>query len=89
MAKQKTAPIVEEVVEEVVTPVVEEPKKLVVIADNLNVRKGASKETEVLTVVAKDEKLLMNNSKLTKGFYSVTTSTGIKGYVMKEFVVEE
>lgn len=88
MAKQKTAPVVE-TFEEVVTPVVEEPKMLVVTADNLNVRKGASTDTEVLTVVPKNEKLLMNSPKLTKGFYSITTSTGIKGYVMKEFVIEE
>lgn len=87
---------VEEVKEEIVAPVeevkVEETntKKFVVVTtDRLNVRKGPSKDTEVLNIVSKDEKLLINDPKLVKGFYSITTSSGIKGYVMKEFVVEK
>lgn len=86
----------EEVKEEVVAPIeeakVEETntKKFVVVTtDRLNVRKGPSKDTEVLNIVSKDEKLLINDPKLVKGFYSITTSSGIKGYVMKEFVVEK
>lgn len=63
------------------------PKKfLIVTAENLNVRKEASKESEILTVVSKNEKLEMNDKKLIKGFYSVRTVSGINGYVMKEFV---
>ena len=101
MAAKKTKSIVEEVKEEIVAPVeevkveeapVEETntKKFVVVTtDRLNVRKGPSKDTEVLNIVSKDEKLLINNSKLIEGFYSITTSSGIKGYVMKEFVVEK
>lgn len=111
MAAKKTKPIVEEVKEEIITPVeevkeevkIEEVKEevvapieetntkkfVVVTTDRLNVRKGPSKDTEVLNIVSKDEKLLINNSKLIEGFYSITTSSGIKGYVMKEFVVEK
>ena len=103
MATKKTKPIVEEVKEEIVAPVeevkveeviapVEETntKKFVVVTtDRLNVRKGPSKDTEVLNIVSKDEKLLINDPKLIEGFYSITTSSGIKGYVMKEFVVEK
>ena len=96
MATKKTKPIIEEVKEEIVAPVeeakVEEinTKKFVVVTtDRLNVRKGPSKDTEVLNIVSKDEKLLINDPKLIKGFYSITTSSGIKGYVMKEFVVEK
>ena len=95
MATKKTKPIIEEVKEEIVAPVeeakVEETntKKFVVVTtDRLNVRKGPSKDTEVLNIVSKDEKLLINDPKLVKGFYSITTSSGIKGYVMKEFVKE-
>lgn len=104
MAAKKTKPIVEEVKEEIVAPVeeakveeeevvapVEETntKKFVVVTtDRLNVRKGPSKDTEVLNIVSKDEKLLINDPKLIEGFYSITTSSGIKGYVMKEFVKE-
>ena len=82
---------IEEVKEEVVAPIEEtNTKKFVVVTtDRLNVRKGPSKDTEVLNIVSKDEKLLINNSKLIEGFYSITTSSGIKGYVMKEFVVEK
>lgn len=81
----------EEVKEEVIAPVEETNTKkfVVVITDRLNVRKGPSKDTEVLNIVSKDEKLLINDPKLVKGFYSITTSSGIKGYVMKEFVVEK
>lgn len=96
MAAKKTKPIVEETKEEIVAPIeevkVEETntkKFIVVITDRLNVRKGPSKDTEVLDIVSKDEKLLINDSKLIEGFYSITTSSGIKGYVMKEFVVEK
>lgn len=102
MAAKKTKSIVEEVKEEIVAPVeeanveefvapVEETntKKFVVVTtDRLNVRKGPSKDTEVLNIVSKDEKLLINDPKLIEGFYSITTSSGIKGYVMKEFVKE-
>ena len=82
---------VEEVKEEIVAPVEEtNTKKFVVVTtDRLNVRKGPSKDTEVLNIVSKDEKLLINDPKLIEGFYSITTSSGIKGYVMKEFVVEK
>ena len=78
-------------VEENVAPVEEtNTKKFVVVTtDRLNVRKGPSKDTEVLNIVSKDEKLLINDPKIVKGFYSITTSSGIKGYVMKEFVVEK
>ena len=81
----------EEVKEEIVAPVEEtNTKKFVVVTtDRLNVRKGPSKDTEVLNIVSKDEKLLINDPKLIEGFYSITTSSGIKGYVMKEFVVEK
>ena len=103
MATKKTKPIVKEVkveevkeeivapIEEVVAPVEEtNTKKFVVVTtDRLNVRKGPSKDTEVLNIVSKDEKLLINDPKLIEGFYSITTSSGIKGYVMKEFVVEK
>ena len=81
----------EELKEEVIAPVEEtNTKKFVVVTtDRLNVRKGPSKDTEVLNIVSKDEKLLINDPKLIEGFYSITTSSGIKGYVMKEFVVEK
>ena len=81
---------VEEAKEEILAPVEEtNTKKFVVVTtDRLNVRKGPSKDTEVLNIVSKDEKLLINDPKLVKGFYSITTSSGIKGYVMKEFVKE-
>ena len=82
---------IEEAKEEIVSPVEEtNTKKFVVVTtDRLNVRKGPSKDTEVLNIVSKDEKLLINDPKLIEGFYSITTSSGIKGYVMKEFVVEK
>lgn len=90
MATKKVKPVVEEVKEEIVTPVVEEVKKyLIVTADKLNVRKSASIESDVMEVVSKNDKLLLTSDKVTKGFYSIETPAGVKGYVMKDFVVEE
>ena len=88
--KEEIVAPVEEVKEEIIAPVEEtNTKKFVVVTtDRLNVRKGPSKDTEVLNIVSKDEKLLINDPKLIEGFYSITTSSGIKGYVMKEFVKE-
>lgn len=97
MAAKKTTKIVETPIEEVMPAPIEEPvekkdkitKYLNVIAENLNVRKEPSTDSEVLVIVSKDDKLVINDAKLVKGFYSVTTVSGVNGYVMKEFVVEE
>lgn len=93
-------PVVEEAVAE--SPIVENietiqeepkvketPEYLIVTAVRLNIRKGPSKDTEILTIVSKGDKLVKNTKKLSNGFYSVTTDNNIQGYVMKEFVVEK
>ena len=87
--KVEEAPVEELKVEEAPVEETNTKKFVVVTTDRLNVRKGPSKDTEVLYIVSKDEKLLINDPKLIEGFYSITTSSGIKGYVMKEFVVEK
>lgn len=89
---KKQTPI-EEVMPAPIVEAVEEPVKiskyLVVTADSLNVRKGPSTEKDVVTIVSKNDKLLINKEELVNGFYEIMTASGIKGYVMSDFVVEE
>lgn len=95
MAKKINKPIEEvmpaPILEEITEPSTEEAtvEYVVVTADLLNVRKEASKESDVLDVVKKDVDLLLTSPKLIKGFYSIITPSGIAGYVMKEFVIKK
>lgn len=94
MANKKPTPIVEEATEEIIMPVeepvVEEiPNHLIVTAELLNVRSEASKDSKILSIIPKNEKVILNTKKLMNGFYSITTQSGISGYVMKDFVVKE
>ena len=63
--------------------------KGVVVANKLNIRKEASKEAEVLTVVSKDTSVGINLTKSTDEFYCVNVifnSEITEGYAMKKFV---
>lgn len=51
----------------------------------LNVRKEASKSSEVVTKILKDTELTILSSDL-EGFYKVLTSDGIEGYCVKDFI---
>ena len=80
---------IEEVVEE--TPVEEieevvEEKLVKVLANKLNIRKENSKDSDVVTVVEKDQVLKLLELEPVDGFYHVDTLTGSEGYCMVEFV---
>ena len=69
--------------------IVEEVKQHVGVVCNcekLNIRKYASKDSEVLTIVDAGTELLIDSSKSTANFYKVCTASGIEGYCMEEFV---
>lgn len=53
---------------------------------SLNVRKEASKSSEVVEVIESGSKVLIEISASTDDFYKVTTNSGTEGYCMKKFI---
>ena len=54
--------------------------------EKLNIRKSASKDSDVVAVVDAGSELLIDSKKSTYNFYKVCTASGIEGYCMSEFV---
>ena len=52
----------------------------------LNVREQASVDANVVCLVSKDDKVMINKNESTEDFYKVCTATGIEGYCMKRFI---
>ena len=52
----------------------------------LNLRKEASKDSDVLLVLDKDTELVVDPTEETEEFYKVCTSSGVEGYCMKKFI---
>ena len=77
--------VVEETPVEEIEEVVEE-KLVKVLANKLNIRKENSKDSDVVTVVEKDQVLKLLELEPVDGFYHVDTLTGSEGYCMVEFV---
>ena len=57
-----------------------------VIPNLLNVRFAAEKDSIIVTVVSKDDKLILLDKEPINCFYHIITKTGIEGYCMVEFV---
>ena len=53
--------------------------------ENLNVRKDASKDANILKVIPKDTTVIIDNDNR-NGFYNVILEDGTEGYVMKEYI---
>lgn len=68
------------------TVVEEEPKKefVKVTANSLYVRYAPSKDSDYITIVNKDDELMVSGD--AGDWYEVVTPSGAEGYVMKEFV---
>ena len=60
---------------------------VLVTCTSLNVRKAASKESSVLSVVKKDDILEVEET-IEKEWTKVKTQNGVEGYVMTEFIKE-
>lgn len=54
--------------------------------DSLNVRKESNKESDVLCIINKSTKIVIDLENSTEDFYKVSTSQGIDGYCMKKFI---
>ena len=57
-----------------------------VIPNLLNVRFSAEKDSTIVTIVSKDDELILLDKEQINGFYHIITKTGIEGYCMVEFV---
>lgn len=74
-------------VEEPVVETIAEPKVgFVNDCERLNMRKEASKSSEVVTILHKYAELQIDEANSTEEFYKVTTLAGIEGYCMKKFI---
>ena len=62
-------------------------KQLVrVIPNLLNIRFSSEKDATIITIVSKDDELILLDKEPINGFYHIITKTGIEGYCMVEFV---
>ena len=57
-----------------------------VIPNLLNIRFEAEKDATIVTIVSKDDELVLLDKEPINGFYHIITKTGIEGYCMVEFV---
>lgn len=84
MSKHKTRVSEEQLIEPKITP---EPKTgIVVDCARLNVRKKPSTDAEVVHIIERWAKVLIDEENSTKSFYKVCTEIGVEGYCMKQFI---
>lgn len=76
----------ENVLEETPTSTQSNVVNVRVNANALNIRKEPKKDADIVTIVYKDELLVLVESTSIDGFYKVRTYTGIDGYCMEQFV---
>ena len=57
-----------------------------VIPNLLNVRFAAEKDSTIVTIVSKDDELILLDKEPINDFYHIITKTGIEGYCMVKFV---
>lgn len=68
------------------TPTNPEPKTGIVTANKLNIRKLPALNAEVVAVVDKNTKLMIDPEYETVEWFKVCTAAGVEGYCMKKFV---
>lgn len=81
VAENETVTVEENAVKEEVTT-----EGFVTNCVRLNIRNDGKPNAAILTQVAVNTKLIIDNKKSTKSWLSVTTPNGIKGYCMREYV---
>ena len=52
----------------------------------MNIRFAAEKDATIVTIVSKDDELILLDKEPINGFYHIITKTDIEGYCMVEFV---
>ena len=76
----------EEIQNEPLVRVIPDLQLVRVIPNLLNVRFAAEKDATIVTIVSKDDELILLDKEPINGFYHIITKTGIEGYCMVEFV---
>ena len=76
----------EEIQNEPLVRVIPDLQLVRVIPNLLNVRFAAEKNATIVTIVSKDDELILLDKEQINGFYHILTKTGIEGYCMVEFV---
>ena len=76
----------EEIQNEPLVRVIPDLQLVRVIPNLLNVRFAAEKDATIVTIVSKDDELILLDKEQINGFYHILTKTGIEGYCMVEFV---
>lgn len=77
---------VEEVMTEPAQEVKKEPVYGVVSCLSLNVRKGPDIREAILGLIHRNDKVLIDETASTDGWYSVCTEAGLEGFCMKEYI---
>ena len=73
-------------IEPEVTEEIQNEQLVRVIPNLLNIRFEAEKDATIVTIVSKDDELILLDKEPINGFYHIITKTGIEGYCMVEFV---
>lgn len=70
-----------------ITPEPVPPKTGIVVGcARLNVRKKPNADAEVLHIIERSAKVIIDEENSTKNFYKVCTEVGAEGYCMKQFI---
>lgn len=68
-------------------PEVSEPVVGVVVdCPRLNVRVKPRTDADVVCIIERDSKVMIDEENSTKNFYKICTEVGIEGYCMKQFI---
>lgn len=79
--------IVDVVPEPEPTPTVIESKVgIVVNCPRLNVRMKPRADADVICVIDRDSKVMIDEENSTKNFYKICAEVGVEGYCMKQFI---
>lgn len=79
--------VIDEVVDVVVQNTLAAVDGTVCNCEKLNIRIEPNKESKVLTVVSKADKLVIFIDESTEGWYKVQTEDGVEGFCMREYVL--
>ena len=71
---------------EVIEEEIQNEQLVRVIPNLLNIRFESEKDATIVTIVSKDDELILLDKEPINGFYHIITKTGIEGYCMVEFV---
>lgn len=85
-AKLEIEEVTETVEEQVVEPEVNTARGKVIDCKKLRVRRLPNPKADVICLLDEGDSVMINLDKSTTTFYEITTSAGVEGYCMKQYV---